>query len=65
MTIRLSEDNGRTWPYAYLVYEGPSAYSDLVDLGNGSVGLLYEYGEENAYERIGFVTVPVEQLKKK
>ena len=65
MTIRLSEDNGQTWPYAYLVHEGPSAYSDLVDLGNGNVGLLYEYGKENPYERIGFVTIPVEELKKK
>ncbi len=35
MTIKLSENNGKTWPYAYQVYSGPSAYSDLTNLRTG------------------------------
>lgn len=51
MTIKLSENNGKTWPYAYQVYSGPSAYSDLTNLRNGNIGLLYEYGINNPYEK--------------
>lgn len=40
MTVKLSEDNGKTWPYACLIYAGPSAYSDLVNLPDGKIGLL-------------------------
>lgn len=64
MTIKLSENNGKTWPYAYQVYSGPSAYSDLTNLENGNIGLLYEYGINNPYEKIGFIIIPFEQLKK-
>ena len=64
MTVKLSKDNGKTWPHAYQVYAGPSAYSDLVNLPGGKVGLLYEYGTENPYEKIGFTILSFEQLKK-
>ncbi len=64
MTIKLSEDNGQTWPYAYLVYSGPSAYSDLVNLPDGNIGLLYEYGINNPYEKIVFTIIPFNKLKK-
>lgn len=64
MTIKLSENNGKTWPYAYLVYPGPSAYSDLTNLQDGNIGLLYEYGTNNPYEKIGFIITSFKQLKK-
>jgi sialidase-1 len=54
MTVRLSQDEGRTWAYARVVHEGPAAYSTLTVLANGDIGLLYERGEKNAYERITF-----------
>lgn len=63
MTIRLSKDDGKTWPYSFLVYPGPSAYSDLVVLKNAGIGLLYEYGSQDAYEKIGFSVVSPEQIK--
>lgn len=65
MTIKLSENNGKTWPYTYLVYSGPAAYSDLVNLPDGNIGLLYEYGTDNAYEKIGFTRIPFASLKKR
>ena len=63
MTIRLSLDGGGTWPYAHLVYEGPAAYSDLVELDENTIGLLYERGEKSAYESIVFETFSIETLR--
>ena len=54
LTVRLSGDDGRTWSAARLVYDGPSAYSSLTMLGDGTVGLLYERGVTSPYERILF-----------
>lgn len=44
ITIRLSYDEGNTWPVARLVYEGFSEYSSLAVLRDGTVGLLYTRG---------------------
>lgn len=54
MTVRLSLDEGETWPVDKVVFEGPSAYSDLVVLHDGRIGCLFEQGLENPYERITF-----------
>jgi sialidase-1 len=53
MTVRASEDGGQTWPHARLLHEGPSAYSDLAVLQDGTIACLYEFGEQKPYERIG------------
>ena len=44
MTMRLSYDEGATWPVAKVIDAGPSAYSDLVVQADGDIGLLYERG---------------------
>ena len=54
MTVRLSYDEGATWPVSRVIYEGPSAYSCLVVLRDRTIGLLYERGAESAYDRITF-----------
>lgn len=54
MTVRLSNDGGRTWPASDLLHEGPAAYSCLALLPDGSVGCLYEAGSESPYEHIVF-----------
>ena len=54
MTVRLSYDEGTTWPVSRLIYEGPSAYSCLVVLRDRTIGLLYERGVESPYDRIIF-----------
>lgn len=54
LSLRRSYDNGRTWPKIQTIYPGPSAYSSLTKLKNGNIGLLYEGGNANAYERIIF-----------
>jgi sialidase-1 len=45
MTVRVSYDEGKTWPAARLLKEeGGSGYSDLAVLPDGTVGCLYEDG---------------------
>jgi len=54
MTVRLSRDEGKTWPVAKVLYDGPSAYSCLAVLRDGSIGCLYERGKKQASETITF-----------
>ena len=59
MTVKISRDTGQTWRESLPVYDGPAAYSDLVQLTNSRVGLLFEYGTADAYERIGFASISI------
>jgi len=52
MTVRLSYDEGKTWPVAKQIHPGPSAYSCLAALPNGEIALLYERGEKQLYETL-------------
>lgn len=54
MTVRLSYDEGSSWPVAKMLYQGPSAYSCLTALPDLTIGCLYERGEKSAYETITF-----------
>ncbi|WP_349318608.1 sialidase family protein [Chitinophaga sp. MM2321] len=54
MTVRISYDNGKTWPLKKLLHAGPVAYSNLVVLPNGNLGCLYEAGHKGPYEGIVF-----------
>ena len=45
MTVRLSYDEGKTWPVAKLLNLGPSGYSCLTVLRDMQIGCLYERGE--------------------
>jgi len=42
MTVRVSYDEGKSWPVAKVIHEGSAAYSDLVALSDGTIGCLYE-----------------------
>ena len=63
MTIRLSADSGKSWDSALLIHNGPTAYSDMVMISDQQIGLFYEYGEKNPYEKMGFVIVPLSDLE--
>ena len=52
MTVRASLDEGRTWPLAQVLHEGPAAYSSLALLRSGEVVCFYERGERSSYERM-------------
>ncbi|MEL6192482.1 MAG: sialidase family protein [Bacteroidota bacterium] len=55
MTLRMSLDDGQTWPYSLVLHTGPAAYSDLV-IEDEIMGVLFEAGEENPYERIVYTS---------
>ncbi|MEU2084352.1 sialidase family protein [Streptomyces albus] len=42
LTVKLSCDDGRTWPVKKVIDSGPAGYSTLTVLPDGRVGLLYE-----------------------
>jgi len=44
VTIQVSWDDGRSWPWRKRLHAGPSAYSDLAVLPNGEVLCFYESG---------------------
>lgn len=56
MAVRLSPDDGATWPHKLMVYEGSAAYSDIVDLGDGRVGVLFE---RDGYGSVTFSPIPL------
>jgi sialidase-1 len=62
LTVRVSEDDGATWPIARVVHEGPAAYSSLVALPDGAIGLLFERGDRSPYERITFARLTLAWL---
>ncbi len=59
LTLRMSYDEGKTWPISKLVYEGSAAYSSLAALRNGDIGLLYERDD---YKKITFADISLRWL---
>lgn len=62
LTVRFSEDEGKSWSAGRVVHPGPAAYSCLTVLPDRTVGVLFECGEKSAYERITFAAMPVAWL---
>ena len=54
MTVRISYDDGKTWPVSKLIHASNSAYSNLVVLPDKSIGCLYEYYGHPGH---GYVTI--------
>ncbi|MCH2126970.1 MAG: glycoside hydrolase [Pirellulaceae bacterium] len=62
LTIRLSYDEGKTWPISKVIHPGPSAYSCPTVLPDGTIGLIYENGRESPYERLTFARFDLQWL---
>ena len=59
LTIRMSADEGKTWPVAKLLRKGPGAYSSMIVLPDESIGIIYETGNTygdivESYARLAF-----------
>lgn len=52
LVVKMSCDDGTTWPMRTVVDSGPSAYSTITRLRDGAFGVLYERGD---YRTITFV----------
>ena len=63
MTVRASFDEGHTWPVARLLTAQPAAYSCLVAMPDGSIGLLYESGPKHPYQAMVFSSFTLDWLK--
>lgn len=63
MTIRVSKDEGKTWPVEKLIYPRSSAYSSLVGTDDEHLVCLFEGGPEQ-YQASGIaaVRVPLQDL---
>jgi sialidase-1 len=67
VTVRMSYDEGKSWPVAKLIRKGPGAYSSMTVLPDGSVGILFETGETydgyaDHYGKLVFARFNVEWL---
>jgi sialidase-1 len=62
LTIRVSKDNGRSWPVSFLIDNGDAAYSDIVNIGSKNIGVLYEKGNDGG---IVYTSIPLKTLLKK
>jgi sialidase-1 len=58
LVIRVSRDDGQTFPVERPLSEAYAAYSDLTILKNNSVGILWERGAQQGYQFITFTRVP-------
>ena len=52
VAVHRSADRGRTWRLERVIEPGPSAYSDIARMSDGSIGVVCEAGDETPYERI-------------
>ncbi|POH75127.1 sialidase family protein [Arthrobacter glacialis] len=52
--LKLSQDNGATWPYAVVLCAGSSEYSTAARLPDGRIGVLYE---RQGYQEIVYVVL--------
>ena len=48
-TVRISDDNGKSWKWSKLVKTGPYGYSCLTQLPDGNIGLFYEGGDSKLF----------------
>lgn len=64
MTLRLTYDEGNTWPIARTLHPGPSAYSCLAVLPKGEIACLYEAGQNDFRESIILAILTLDWLKR-
>ncbi len=62
MTLSISKDNGATWYKKIPIYRSHSAYSDLAEMYNGNIFILFEAGHKNAYEGIHYEIISKKEL---
>jgi len=63
MVVRVSYDEGATWPANRELHAGPAAYSSLVMLSGDEVACLFERGTKSPYEKISLARFPLSWLE--
>jgi sialidase-1 len=67
ITVRMSYDEGKTWPVAKLIKKGTGAYSCLTIFPDDTIGIIYETGNYNKdvieyYSSLSFARFNLEWL---
>ncbi|MGA7204203.1 MAG: sialidase family protein, partial [Specibacter sp.] len=57
--LKLSQDNGASWPFGVVLCPGSSEYSTAARLPDGRIGVLYE---RQGYQEIVFVSLDPQEL---
>ena len=65
LTLRVSQDDGRSWPESRVLNEGLAGYSDLAIAKNGNILCLFENGTRDYCEKITFVELKRSWLSRK
>ena len=60
--LKISLDEGKTFPYSYTITEGEFVYSSAVYLGNGDIAVLYE--DNTKHEDIKFTVINLKEVIK-
>jgi sialidase-1 len=63
LVLRISDDDGKTFPVERLIASGHAAYSDMSILTDGTVGVLWERGAAHGYQFITFTRLTKEFLE--
>jgi sialidase-1 len=62
LTLRLSQDDGRTWSHSRILNEGLAGYSDMAVTNDGKILCVFENGEKDYCEKITIVQVDREWI---
>ena len=60
--LKISLDEGKTFPYSYTITEGEFVYSSAVYLGNGQIAVVYE--DSTKHEDIKFTVIDLKDVIK-
>lgn len=64
LTISISADEGKTWPYSKLIFKGAADYSDAIQLSDGSIFVLYGRGNPRYVASANFNLAWVKQQQR-
>lgn len=59
MTVKMSVDDGNSWPKKYVVHTGPSGYSDIVILSDSQIGIFFEAGTSDYRDGLAFKAINI------
>lgn len=62
LRLYMSEDEGKTWPYARTLCLGEAAYSEIAILSDGTIGIISEEDDRPAYD-IYFTRLSLDWLR--
>lgn len=63
LKVKLSKDRGRNWQVVYDAPFAKTAYSDMAELPDGSVAILYEAGDSTSHDCLALDILPASLIR--